>query len=75
MLADIAGGDVLFDVCCHSRPGVVAAYQFESLLYTVMAGGSFVVALVKERCAEVVVLWDVYEVVVFHEVVVEREML
>jgi len=75
MLAYIARRDVRFDIRCHSWPGVVAAYQFESFLYTVMAGGSFVVGLVEEGGAEVVVLRDVYEVVVSYEIVVESEML
>ena len=74
VLADVAGRDVVLDVGCHTGPGVIAAYKFECFLYTVVTGRAFVVGLVEERCAEVVVVGDVYEVVVRYEIVVEGEI-
>lgn len=75
MLADIARRDVIFDISCHSRPGVVAAYQFEGFLYAVVTGRALVVRLVEKGCSEFVVVGDVYEVVVLDEVVFEGKVL
>ncbi len=74
MLAYVAGGDVVIDVRCHSWPGVVAAYKVKCLLYSMVAGRALVVGLVEEGCAEVVVVWNVYAIIVFYKVVAEGKV-
>ena len=56
MLATFVQQYVGFDIRRHTGSGVITVYEFEGFLYSMGAGRAFVVGLVEEGYAEVVVV-------------------